>query len=167
MPYDLRALVPGHRAIVSAIRQMFPDESDDDLADTVAGESNLPDAILAVLRAALEREAHAKALGEMIDGMTARKRRLEEGAKSMRLAALQAMQDAGLKKLAAPDMSLSVSPGKSRLVILDDAAVPETLCRVKREPDRKAIAEWLAEVDGVPNWAAWEAPKAFLTVHRK
>lgn len=164
---DLEGAVSAHKALAEQVRQAFPDEDEADLADTIEGLSTIDEAIFAVLRAALEREAMAKALGEMIEGMVSRKGRLLAGAQSMRAAALHAMKECGLKKLQAPDMSLSVSPGKSRLVILDDAAVPETLCRVKREPDRKAIAEWLAEVDGVPNWASWEAPKAFLTVHRK
>lgn len=149
----------------------FPGLAEDDTAllDTLAGIDSLEEQCVAVLRNAIEREAMGKALGELIDGMVARRRRLDEGAKNLRGAVLDAMQKGKLPGIRAADMSVSLSPGKPRLVILDEAAVPETLCRIERKPDRKAITDWLAELDpmSVPNWATWEAPKAFLTVHRK
>lgn len=149
----------------------FPGLAEDDAAllDTLAGIDDLEEQCLAVLRNAIEREAMGKALGELIDGMVARKRRLEEGAKNLRGAVLDAMQKAGLPKIRAADMSVGISPGKPRLAILDEASVPDALCKVERKPDRKAIGEWLGQLDAMsaPNWAAWEVAKPFLTVHRK
>lgn len=149
----------------------FPGLADDDAAllDTLAGIDDLEEQCLAVLRNAIEREAHAKALGELVDGMVARRRRLEEGAKNLRGAVLDAMQKARLPGIKAPDMSVALSPGKPRLVIVDDAAVPETLCRIERKPDKKAIAEWLGQLDAMsaPNWVRWDAPQAFLSIHRR
>lgn len=149
----------------------FPGLAEDDAAllDTLSGIDDLEEQCVAVLRNAIEREAMGKALGELIDGMVARRRRLEEGAKNLRSAVLDAMQNGKLPKIRAADMSVALSPGKPRLVILDEAAVPEALCRIERKPDRRAIAEWLSEIDSmtVPNWAAWEAAKPFLSVHRR
>lgn len=149
----------------------FPGLAEDDqaLIDTLAGIDDLEEQCLAVLRNAIEREAMGKALGEIIDGMVARKRRLEEGAKNLRGAVLDAMQKGKLPGIKAPDMSVSLSPGKPRLVVVDDAAVPETLCRIERRPDKKAIAEWLAEIDSMqaPNWVRWDAPTPFLSIHRR
>lgn len=149
----------------------FPGLAEDDqaLLDTLSGIDDLEEQCLAVLRNAIEREAMGKALGELIDGMVARRRRLEEGAKNLRGAVLDAMQKARLPGIRAPDMSVSLSPGKPRLVILDDAAVPETLCRIERNPDKKAITEWLGQLDAmsVPNWARWDTPTPFLSIHRR
>ena len=149
----------------------FPGLAEDDTAllDTLSGIDDIEEQCLAVLRNAIEREAHAKALGELIDGMVARRRRLEEGAKNLRAAVLDAMQKAKMPGIRAPDMSVSLSAGKPRLVILDDAAVPETLCKIERKPDRKAITEWLGELDpmSVPNWVRWDAPTPFLSIHRR
>jgi hypothetical protein len=121
------------------------------------------------MRQVAEREAHAKALGELITGMHERKQRLENGAKWLRAAVLHAMQEAGVPKIRAADMSLSVSPGKPKLVIVDETAVPAEFLRVKTEPDKKAIAEWLGQLDAMstPGWATWGNPVPYLSVHKK
>jgi hypothetical protein len=167
MQRDLDAAVLGHKALVARLREAFPDESDADLADTIEGESNLDEAIFATLRVALEREAHGKAITEMVEMMAGRKRRLEEGARAMRQAVLHAMREVGMKKLPGPDMTISVGMGKPKLVISDDAAVPDDLCRVTRAPDKRAIAEWLAAQESEPNWARFDLPAPTLTIHRK
>jgi hypothetical protein len=163
---DLRALVPAHRAIVEQVSAMFPEEDQDTLADSIAGMSDLPDAIVAVLRAALEREAQAKAIkDELIARLLYRAHRLEDGAKSLRAAALQAMQEAGLKKVSAIDMTVSVGRGKAKVIILDEMRVPDKFCKIVREPSKTLIAAELAagrEVDG----ATQGNVIPFLTIHR-
>jgi hypothetical protein len=161
---DLRALVPAHRAIVEAIRTAFPDETDETLADTIEGESDLPGAVIAVLRAALEREAQAKAIkDELIARLLYRAHRLEDGAKSLRAAALQAMIEGNLPKIRAIDMSLSVGHGKARVQITDPALIPNELCKFTREPSKTLIGEALQKGD-VPGACYGNA--AFLSVHR-
>jgi hypothetical protein len=166
MIHDLRALIPAHRAIVEAIRSAFPDETDETLADTIEGESDLPSAVVAVLRAALEREAQAKAIkDELIARLTERARRLEDGAKSLRAAALQAMTEAGLPSIKAIDMSVSVGRGKPRVIITDPAQVPDALCKIVREPSKTLIANAIANTGDVPG-ATLGNPQPFLTIHR-
>ncbi len=166
MAYDLRTLVPACREIVTALRSAFPDESDDDLIDTIAGEADLPDAVIALLRAALEREAMARAIkDDLIARLVERARRLEDGAKTMRTTALQAMQEAGLKKVSAIDMSVSIGRGKPRVQIVEAELIPAALCRIVREPNKTEIGKLLAEGTDVPG-AALGNPQPFLTVHR-
>jgi hypothetical protein len=147
----------------------WPELTDDadTLLDTLSGLDNLEEQIVAVMRQVAEREAHGKALGELIEGMQTRKQRLESGAKRLRAAVLHAMTEAKVPRIKSADMSLSVGAGKPRLVIIDDAAVPEALCRIERTPNKKEIAQWLSEVDGMPNWAKWEEAKPFLSVHKR
>jgi flagellar motor switch protein FliG len=162
---DLRALVPAHRAIVERVSAMFPEEDQDTLADSIAGMSDLPDAIVAVLRAALEREAQAKAIkDELIARLLYRAHRLEDGARTMRAAALQAMIEGNLPKIRAIDMSLSVGHGKARVQITDPALIPDELCKFTREPSKTLIGEALQKGD-VPG-ACYSNAAAFLTVHR-
>lgn len=140
---DLSVAVSTHKALVEWIRAAFPDQSEDELADTIEGQATLDEAIFATLRDAWEREAHADALGAMIEQMTARKRRLETAAQTLRNAALMAMQGAGWKKLTAPDMTVSVNAGRPKLVITGE--VPRLYSRVKTEPDKTAIKAALDE----------------------
>jgi hypothetical protein len=145
---------------------MFPEETDETLADTIEGESDLPAAIISVLRAAIEREVTAKALADLIETMVGRKRRFEEGARNLRLAALHTMCESGLKKLAAPDLSVSVSRGKPRLIITDDAAVPDDLCKISRAPSKTEIAKAMADGREVPGVTLGN-PEPFLSIHRR
>jgi hypothetical protein len=166
---DLRALVPAHRAIVEQVSAMFPEEDQDTLADTIAGESSLPDAIVAVLRAALEREAQAKAINdELIARLLYRAHRLEDGAKSLRAAALQAMQEAGLPSIKAIDMSVSVGHGKPKVVIIDPDLVPDALCKIVREPSKTLIAAAIKNFCGTEDipGVTLGNPQPFLTIHR-
>ena len=166
MTHNLLALVPAHRAIVSAIREAFPDESDDDLVDSIAGESDLPDAIVAVLRAALEREAQAKAIkDELIARLLYRAHRLEDGARSLRAAALQAMQDANLPKIRAIDMTASIGHGKPKVVIVEEGLIPPALCKIERTPKKAEIGKLLAEGTDVPGCTLSNGVD-FLTIHR-
>lgn len=166
---SLDAAVVTHKGLAEQVRQMFPGEDEESLADTVEGLTTIDEAITAVVRAALEREAMAKALGELIEGMTNRKARLLAGAQSMRAAALNAMQECGLKKLQAPDMSLSANPGKAKLVITDEARVPDEFVKVERSLKKKEIAAWLGELDPMsqPDWVTWGNPQPFLQIHRR
>lgn len=164
-PRDLARLVPEHRAIVEAIQALYPDEAPEDLADTVAGESSLPDVILATLRIALEREAMAKGLAGLIEQMTERKRRLEDGAKLLRGSVLNAIQEAGVAlPIRAPDMTVSIGRGKPRVIITDAARLADDLCKITREPDKVKIAEMLkiGDVDG----AVLGNAQAFVSIHR-
>lgn len=166
---DLNAALVTRLNLKDQLLAVYPQLAEDEqaLLDTLDGMDTLNEQVVAILRHAIERETHGKALSELIEAMTTRKRRLEDGAKSLRTAALRAMQEAGIKKIAAPDMTIGVSPGKPRLVITDETAIPSELCRVKREPDRKAIADYLSERPNLmPNWATWDAPRPFLQIHK-
>lgn len=162
---DLRSLIPAHREIAERVRDMFPAEDDETLADTIEGESDLPGAIITVLRAAIEREVTAKALADLIETMVARKRRFEAGATTLRIAALNAMEEVGLRKLAAPDMTVSVGTTRPKVLITDDTAVPEDLCRIVRTPSKPDIAKALAEGRDVPGVVLGN-PERFLRVTR-
>lgn len=167
-PNNLAAALSEFRATVQAIHDAYPGLTDDDLRDTCEGESGkLEDAIIASLRAAIEREACAAALGAMIEKMTARKSRFAEGAQALRVAALNAMIEAGLSSIPAPDLTVTVSQGRGKLVIPDTDAVPDIYCRIKREPDKKLIAALIHDTGGHPSWATFDNGQKILTVRRQ
>jgi len=169
MPHDLSVSVRARQNLRAQLLAMYPtldtDDDADALNDTLEGLDTLNEDIVAVLRNALEREAMGKALGELIDGMTARRRRLDEGARSLRAAALQAMQEGGIPKLSAPDMTVSVGHGKPKIIVIDEAEIPDDLCRIRREPNKTEIAKALAEGRDVPGVERGNAT-SFLTIHR-
>jgi hypothetical protein len=159
-------LIPAHREIADRIRAMFPDETEETLADSIEGESDLPGAIIAVLRAAIEREVTAKALADLIETMVGRKRRFEDGARNLRLAALHTMEEVGLRKLAAPDMTVSVGTTKPKVLITDETLIPDDLCKTTRTPSKTDIAKAMMEGREVPGVTLGN-PETHLTVHRR
>lgn len=165
---DLNAALATRLNLKDQLLAVYPQLAEDEqaLLDTLDGMDTLNEQVVAILRHAIEREAHGKALGELIEAMRARKQRLEAGARSLRAAALHAMQEAGIPKIPAADMTVTVSPGKAKLIVTDEAAVPESLCRIKREPNLTAIAEYVKERGQPPAWAAWGNPQPFLQIHK-
>lgn len=60
------------------------------------------------------------------------------------------------------DYKIAWSTPRQSVKIVDDAAVPDEFCRVKREPDKKKIKEEL-ESGAKHNWAALEYGEKHLT----
>jgi phage host-nuclease inhibitor protein Gam len=128
------------REKVRLIRETYPDESEADLADTIEGESaDLDKAIVAGMREAVSREAMAEGLKALMDDLQKRHDRLTHSAKAMREAACTAMTEAGMEKLSAPDMSLSIAYAPASVIVTDETAVPDRFWRVKREVNRAAV----------------------------
>jgi Siphovirus Gp157 len=163
---DFYKLVNEHKAIVARIREMFPDEEDAALADTIEGASDLKEALIFALRQAREAEAFARVIEGMKDDLDERRRRYEARADKLRAAALQAAVECGETKIVAPDFTATVSPGRRKLVITDEAQVPDTFCRVKREPNKAAIMDAI-EAGMTPEWATLSNRQPFWTVRTK
>jgi Siphovirus Gp157 len=149
---NLSVAVQAHRNLVEQIKQAFPEADEETISGSAESATELDAAIIAVLRAALERESQANALSEMIEAMTARKQRLKGGAETMRNACLRAMLEVGWKRLPAnpPDMTVSVGNSKPKVLITDENALPMDLCIAEWRPDKKAIGEALSGGRDVP-----------------
>ena len=78
-----------------------------------------------VLRSALEDEAMAKALRSRIDDMRQRLSRIESLREAKREAALNAMEQADMIKLTAPDFTVSIRINPPSLVITSEAEIPQ------------------------------------------
>jgi hypothetical protein len=129
-----------------ALLQAFPELAEDEatLRDTLEGISHAPDLIATFIRDARSDEAMAEALKAMIGDMVIRKERFVYRAERRRLAAQRLMDACELRKIEMPDFTASVRSVPSKVVIDDEAALPDTLCRTIRQPDKAAIREALA-----------------------
>lgn len=144
MPDNLFKARQDHRALVQRIREMYPDENDEDLADSIEGESTLEEAIMATLRAANENDATIAGLKAYIERLEARCDYLRERTERLRAAALQAALEAGVKTpLRAVDFTAGISQGRRKVVLTGDVPDSFRLPPKPREPDRKAISDAL------------------------
>lgn len=120
-------------------------EEDPDFADLMSSECEVLERLKRILRAARYTEGQSKALAEILADNRERKSRLDTKAERLRSVVLQAMQELGLKKLEAPDLTASVGAGRPKVTITDEAALPDDVCVFARTPDKRAIAAWIAE----------------------
>ncbi len=113
-----------YQDVKSRIALEHPDLDEETLADTVEGLTALPEIVEAIIRAALADEALASGLKSHIEAMQGRLQRLVERAAARRGIARDAMVEAGLRKVTAPDFTASIRAGSSSLIILDEALIP-------------------------------------------
>ncbi len=113
-----------YRSLRERIREQDPTIDERTLADTVEGLTELPDILVAILRAALEDEALAAGLKSRIGEMQERLARLEDRASKRRAVARDVMVEADIKKLTAPDLTASIRPGTPALMVVDESLIP-------------------------------------------
>jgi len=99
--------VPTHSRILA----LEPDLDEQTLADRLEGLTDLNEAIAAVVRSALVEEAYAEGLKSHISRLQERLQRSIQRADVRRQVADDAMVEADLRTMRAPDFTLSVRPG--------------------------------------------------------
>ena len=139
-----------YQVIRERILSLETDVDEETLADTLEGLTDLHEVVAAVVRSALLDEAMAEGLRGHIATLQDRLRRLTERADARRQIARDAMLQVDIRKITAPDFTVSVRPGSPALVVVDEAAIPADYW-VPREPrlDRLGLIDDLKKGDVV------------------
>ncbi len=142
-----------YRAIRDRVRTIEPDIDEQTLADTVEGLTDLHEIVQAIIRR----------ISEMQDRLS----RFEDRASKRRQIAKDVMVDLGLKKLTAPDFTVSVREGAPALLVIDEDAVP----KIYWEPGeprlrRQILANDLKHGEEVAG-ATLSEPQLFLVVRTR
>jgi hypothetical protein len=156
-----------YRTIRDRIRTEDPTIDEQTLADTVEGLTDVHDIVAAIVRVALADEALATGLKGRIAEMQDRLARLQDCAAKRRQIAKDVMLELDIKKITAPDFTVSIRPGIPSLLILDEAAVPSIYWQeVGPRLDRQGLLNELkegADIKGV----TLSNPEPVLSVRTK
>lgn len=137
--WDFHNLLPMVRATLANL-EAAGDTDADDLAALLSEEVPELDAlVLRIVRARQEALANESAVYKRIDDLNTRRQRYGRQAEALRSLLFSILQTLGLPKWRHAEVSISLSPGRPGVVITDEAALPDDLVRVKREPDKAAI----------------------------
>jgi hypothetical protein len=123
-PPSLHFEANNYLILTEQLKARWADIDDETLADTLEGISKLPDLICQIVRSGLEDEVLFQALKQRIDEMQSRLSRLKERHDKKRAMAAWAMHHSEIRRIQAPDFSLSLRPGSLRLEVFDDARIP-------------------------------------------
>ena len=134
----LNHAVSTYQTIRNRIIAIEADLDDQTLTDTLEGITDLHEVVAAVVRSALIDEALAEGLKGHIETLQGRLRRLSERADARRQIARDAMLEVDLKKITAPDFTVSVRPGTPALVVTEEKLHPRTLLACARAAPRPA-----------------------------
>jgi hypothetical protein len=161
---DLNRSISVYRTIRDRIIALESELDEQTLLDTLEGVTDLQEVVATIVRSALVDEALAEGLKRHIETMQGRLRRLSERADARRQIARDAMVEVDLKKIAAPDFTVTVRPGAPALVVTEENSIPEPYW-LPREPrlDRLGLLNDLKK--GLPvNGASLSNPMPVLSV---
>jgi hypothetical protein len=142
---DLRA---AHAALIEA----HPELADDDafLADIIEGETNAH----AIMERLVIERAEALANGEAMDALANSYAAISDKwtarAENRRKLMGLVLDAVGLRKMATPAGTVSVSPGRVSLQLDDDFTPPQGYSRTTIEPDKAAIKKALENDETMP-----------------
>jgi len=139
-------------ALIAALRAAYPQIAEDEETWllTLESETDLVEFLRAVVRRRLEADAFVGGLGTYMTELKERQYRLEQRVAATRAMAFRVMEAARLKKIELAEATLSIRAGVAKVIITDEARLPDNCVRIKREPNKVAIKELLDRGEHVP-----------------
>jgi phage host-nuclease inhibitor protein Gam len=145
-------LDPDHiKRQIDALRRDHPDVFDDVdyAADVLEGQTDLHAFMDTAAEIVADAEAAADAIKSRQTELGERKARYERKAEALRGVMLSVLEASGQTKVTLPSATISVRSTPPKAQITDEAAVPPSYWRVKREIDKAAVVAALKNGEAV------------------
>jgi hypothetical protein len=137
---------------IRALLADFPQLADDeDLKnDMISGSTSFDEALSMFAMLIQETKVQSMTLKAVIGQLTDRLRRFDRREEFARAMIHKLMTTADMKKIELPVCTISVVNTAPKIIITDEAALPEHFLRVKMEPDKTAIKTAIERGTHVP-----------------
>jgi hypothetical protein len=161
---DARFVDQARRDLASLL-SLYPELYEDDVLrqDMIEAETGA----LELIDKLIEAERESKALGDGLDAAMARlEKRGDRFARrqiALRKYIMQIMDAANLPKVERPAATVSIVAGRPKVMITDEAALPQRCLRVKSEPNKTLIQAALLNGE-VVNGATLSNPEPVLRI---
>src|SRR5262245_5273542 len=129
------------RQQIANLRLAHPDLDEDEEAWLLSleSETDFRSFMREVESARQMAESNAIAINGRIAELKVRLARYGRREELCRKLMFNTLQSAGTRKLELPEATLSIRNGQQKVIITDEAAVPDQFCRFKREPNKETI----------------------------
>ena len=145
--YVLTQALTLHEQMKVDFKALWPDADEETLLDTLEGETDLVELIVAVLESAEADLAMNRSIAERIAELNERAARFEKRAETKRKVVQMAMERSGRKKIEAAAFTVSLKALPQSVIILAAEKIPEAYMAQPepppKRPDRRAILEAL------------------------
>jgi Siphovirus Gp157 len=153
------------RREIERLLRDYPELADDEVlrADMLDGSTEIGDILTSLVRTNQDALALKEGTKARLDELKARGDRFTKRTEFVRALIFKIMETARLKKLELPEATLSIRNNPQQIVgDPDAAALPDDLCRIKREPDKKKIRDALLAGQDVPGCTLSNAPPSLM-----
>ncbi len=146
-PHKIATGIAEFWRVQEGLLQAYPELAEDQVAlrDMTEGLTNASDLVAILVRKALDDAALSDALNIRIRDMIEREHRISSRGQRHRIAAQKLMEACDLRKVEMADFTASVRAVPPKVEIDDEAALPDSLCKTVRSPDKAAIKAALEE----------------------
>jgi hypothetical protein len=150
---------------IDSLRAAYPEIAEDDIlrADMLEAETDFHSLLAKLVSLSGDAASMAEAIKLRNADLAARKTRYERQEEGIRSLIQSLMERADLTKVTLPEATLSVSFRKPAPVVVDESALPDEFCKLKRLPD---IAK-IKEAPELPPGCVMGNGKTILTVRTK
>lgn len=148
---------------IKELLQTVPDMAEDEIlrADMLEGETDLHDVLEAALDARDDALGMADSIKQRIMDMRERQARFMKRAQFYADLMAGVLEEANLRKLELPQATIGFRNLPAKVVITDEANIPDDFMRIKKTPDKTKIKTALKDGQEVPGTTLANGGEAF------
>lgn len=137
---------------ITALLLAHPELAEDEVlrADSIEGETGAFELLSSIVRKIDATKALAGGTADYIEELRGRRARLERREVALRDFIMKIMNTANLRKAELAEATLSIRASQPKVLIINDAEIPDEFMRVKKEPDKLRIRAAMVAHENVP-----------------